>query len=95
MGFRDSAGKLMPEVCVGNFEVKVIVLGLHGVRYQVTDVARSVAFYTDQLGFKLDFQRLPAFASVSIDKLTLLRSGPGASGSARAIWCGPPTPRRW
>jgi glyoxylase I family protein len=53
----------------------------HGVRYQVKDVNRSVAFYTGQLGFKLDHQQPPAFASVSCDGLTMLLSGPGASGS--------------
>ncbi len=57
------------------------VLGLWGVRYQVKDVSRSVAFYTQQLGFKLDQQALPAFAQVSIPGLKLLLSGPGASGS--------------
>jgi glyoxylase I family protein len=54
---------------------------VHGVRYQVTDVARAVAFYTDQLGFRLERQQLPAFASVSLGDLVLLLSGPGASGS--------------
>lgn len=58
-----------------------LVLGLRGVRYQVKDVARSVAFYTENLGFKLDQQHLPAFAQVSVDKLQLILSGPGASGS--------------
>src|SRR5678816_120886 len=57
------------------------VLGLWGVRYQVKDVGRSVAFYTQKLGFKLDMQNLPAFGQVSIDKLKLVLSGPGASGS--------------
>ena len=57
------------------------VVGLWGVRYQVTDVARSVAFYTKDLGFKLDRQNLPAFAQVSIGHLKLILSGPGASGS--------------
>jgi len=57
------------------------VLGLWGVRYQVKDVARSVAFYTQQLGMKLDQQSLPAFAQVSIGNLKLILSGPGASGS--------------
>jgi glyoxylase I family protein len=54
---------------------------VHGVRYQVKDVARAVAFYTDHLGFKLEHQQLPAFASVSLGGLNLLLSGPGASGS--------------
>jgi glyoxylase I family protein len=57
------------------------IRGLRGVRYQVKDVSRSVAFYTEQLGFKLDMQHLPAFAQVSLDKLELILSGPGASGS--------------
>ena len=54
---------------------------VHGVRYQVTDVARAAAFYTDHLGFTLEHQQLPAFASVSLGDFTLLLSGPGASGS--------------
>ncbi len=57
------------------------ILGLWGVRYQVKDESRSVAFYTGQLGFKLDLQSPPAFAQVSIGNLKLILSGPGASGS--------------
>ena len=57
------------------------VLRLWGVRYQVRDVSRSVAFYTQQLGFKLDHQNLPAFGQVSAGNLKLVLSGPGASGS--------------
>jgi len=53
----------------------------HGVRYQVKDVNRSIAFYTGQLGFKLEMQHLPAFANVSAGELKLLLSGPDASGS--------------
>ena len=55
--------------------------GLHGVRYQSTDVQRAADFYTTHLGFKLEHQQLPAFASVSLGDFTLLLSGPGASGS--------------
>jgi glyoxylase I family protein len=55
--------------------------GVHGVRYQVKDVARSVAFYTTQLGFTLEHQQLPAFANVSLGHTKLLLSGPQASGS--------------
>jgi glyoxylase I family protein len=54
---------------------------VHGVRYQVKDVARSVAFYTTHLGFTLGHQQLPAFASVSIGDAQILLTGPGASGS--------------
>ena len=57
------------------------IAGVHGVRYQVTDVARAVGFYTQHLGFTLERQQLPAFASVSLGDFTLLLSGPGASGS--------------
>ena len=57
------------------------VKGIHGVRYQVKDVARSIAFYTQHLGFTLEHQQLPAFASVSFGDATILLSGPGASGS--------------
>ena len=58
-----------------------MIQGLWGVRYQVKDVQRAVAFYTQTLGFKLDFQNLPAFGQVSIGGLKLILSGPGASGS--------------
>ncbi len=57
------------------------VKNVHGVRYQVTDVARSVAFYTEHLGFTLRQQQLPAFANVSLGDAQILLSGPGASGS--------------
>ena len=60
---------------------QTLVEGLHGVRYQVKDVARSIQFYTKVLGFKLDQQHLPAFGQVSLGDLTLILSGPGASGS--------------
>ena len=57
------------------------VQGVHGVRYQVKDVVRSVAFYTTHLGFTLEHQQLPAFASVSLGDAQILLSGPEASGS--------------
>jgi len=57
------------------------IQNVHGIRYQVSDVARAVAFYTGHLGFTLRHQQLPAFASVSLGAVQLLLSGPGASGS--------------
>jgi glyoxylase I family protein len=57
------------------------IVGFRGVRYQVKDVQRALTFYTQMLGFNLDLQYLPAFGQVSIDGLTLILSGPGASGS--------------
>jgi glyoxylase I family protein len=62
-------------------EPHVFVKNVHGVRYQVADVARSVEFYTKHLGFTLVHQQLPAFASISLGDAQLLLSGPGASGS--------------
>jgi glyoxylase I family protein len=61
--------------------VQRVVVDLWGVRYQVKDVSRSIAFYTKQLGFKLDHQNLPAFGQVSVGNLKLILSGPGVSGS--------------
>ncbi len=57
------------------------IKGFHGVRYQVANVARAVKFYTEHLGFKLEAQKLPAFANVQLGGLQILLSGPGASGS--------------
>jgi glyoxylase I family protein len=62
-------------------EAESFIKAFWGVRYQVKDVSRSVTFYTQQLGFKLDQQTLPAFAQVSVGNLKLILSGPGASGS--------------
>lgn len=71
------------------------VSGLWGVRYQVKDVRRSIAFYTEQLGFDLDQEKAPAFAQVSTSGLKLILSGPGASGS-RAMPDGrPQEPGGW
>jgi glyoxylase I family protein len=57
------------------------VQAVHGIRYQVKDAARSVAFYTTHLGFALEYQHLPAFVSLSLGDSHLLLSGPQASGS--------------
>ena len=62
-------------------ERRSLIVGLWGIRYQVQDVSRAVAFYTQRLGFKLDQQNLPAFGQVSVVGLKLILSGPGASGS--------------
>jgi glyoxylase I family protein len=61
--------------------IHAFVKGVHGVRYQVKDVARAVAFYTTHLGFTLKHQQLPAFANVSLVDADILLSGPQASGS--------------
>jgi glyoxylase I family protein len=71
----------MPETTASHAAPKSFVKTFHGIRYHVKDVARSVAFYTQHLGFTLEHQQLPAFASVSLGNVQLLISGPGASGS--------------
>ena len=71
----------MPNATTGAGRAQNLITGFRGVRYQVKDVERSIAFYTKQLGFKLDSKRPPAFAQVSIPNLELILSGPGASGS--------------
>ncbi len=53
----------------------------HGVRYLVADVKRAIAFYTTQLGFIVEHQQLPAFATIALGPLKILLSGPAASGS--------------
>lgn len=71
----------MSQVTSPRVDPQTFVKSIHGTRYQVKDVARSVAFYTTHLGFKLEHQQLPAFASVSLGDAHILLSGPGASGS--------------
>src|SRR5215510_13444205 len=51
------------------------------VRYQVRDVDRAVAFYTQHLGFQLKQRSGTVFATVARGDLNLLLSGPGSSGS--------------
>jgi glyoxylase I family protein len=53
----------------------------HGVRYVVADVKRAIDFYTTRLGFNLEHQHLPMFATVALGPLKIHLSGPGASGS--------------
>src|SRR5439155_21118736 len=50
------------------------------VRYMIDDVAAAIAFYTTHLGFTIESEALPAFASVTRGPLRLLLSGPGSSG---------------
>lgn len=50
------------------------------VRYMIDDVPAAIRFYTTLLGFTLDHDASPAFASVSRDGVRLLLSGDGSSG---------------
>ena len=71
----------MPQTAPSRAQARTFIDRVHGIRYQVKDVARASAFYTQHLGFTLQHQQLPAFASVSLGDVTILLSGPGASGS--------------
>ena len=71
----------MPDSATSRIDTQAFIKSVHGVRYHVKDVARSVAFYTQHLGFTLKHQQLPAFASLSLGESQILLSGPGASGS--------------
>jgi catechol 2,3-dioxygenase-like lactoylglutathione lyase family enzyme len=50
------------------------------VRYMIDDVEAAVAFYTKHLGFTLEVDSAPAFASVTRGNLRLLLSGEKSSG---------------
>jgi glyoxylase I family protein len=64
------------------------------VRYQVKDVDRSVAFYTEHLGFKLDRKAGPV-GLVSIGGFQVWLSGPGSSGSRPMADGGTQEPGGW
>jgi len=71
----------MSKATAGNERARALISGFHGIRYQVKDVERAIGFYTNHLGFTLGHAQPPAFASVSLDDVSILLSGPGASGS--------------
>ena len=50
------------------------------VRYIIEDVPAAVRFYTTLLGFTVEHDASPAFASVVRDGVRLLLSGDGSSG---------------
>lgn len=50
------------------------------VRYIVRDVDAAIAFYTEQLGFKLEMHPAPPFAMLSRGNLRLVLSAPNPSG---------------
>jgi catechol 2,3-dioxygenase-like lactoylglutathione lyase family enzyme len=52
------------------------------VRYIVNDVNSAVEFYTKFLGFEVETNSAPGFASLSRGNLRLLLNAPGAGGGA-------------
>lgn len=55
--------------------------GLVTVRYQVTDIDRSIDFYTTHLAFQAAERAGSMFAAVRRGNLRLILGGPGSSGS--------------
>ena len=68
---------------------------LVSVRYIVTDVEQSIAFYTAHLGFTERMRALPAFADVVRGGLRLLLSGPASSGGRTLPDGRTPEPGGW
>lgn len=67
-------------VCLGGTRQAPVARG-YAVRYMVSDVDRSFAFYTKDLGFKAHPRQGPAFALVSLQGMRLWLSGPKSSGA--------------
>ena len=56
------------------------------VRYMVSDVEESIAFYTTMLDFELLTSAAPAFADVKRGNLRLLLAGPKSSAGRPMPW---------
>jgi catechol 2,3-dioxygenase-like lactoylglutathione lyase family enzyme len=65
------------------------------VRYMVTDVDESIAFYTKMLGFEVTMSAAPAFADVRRGNLRLLLSGPASSAGRPMADGAKPEPGGW
>ncbi len=63
------------------------------VRYIVADVDKAVAFYRDDLDFRVDKHNPGMFAALLRDDLTLYLSAPGAGSGGQAG--GHPEPGGW
>jgi catechol 2,3-dioxygenase-like lactoylglutathione lyase family enzyme len=65
------------------------------VRYMIDDVDAAVAFYTSHLGFRLERDASPAFASIVRGNLRLLLSGAKSSGRQPMADGTKPVPGGW
>ena len=63
------------------------------VRYIVSDVDQSVAFYRDRLGFTVEKHNPGKFAALKLEDLHLFINAPGAGSAGKAG--GHPTPGGW
>jgi catechol 2,3-dioxygenase-like lactoylglutathione lyase family enzyme len=65
------------------------------IRYLVTDVEKSIEFYTKNLGFELIEKMGPAFAIVEKEDLSLWLSGPQTSAARPMPDGSTPAPGGW
>jgi catechol 2,3-dioxygenase-like lactoylglutathione lyase family enzyme len=66
------------------------------IRYIVNNVDEALAFYTQKLGFKVDFHPAPGFAALSKDNMKLFLNQPGAGGAGQTMKDGTiPSPGGW
>ncbi len=71
-------------------------MAMVSVRYITDDVDAAVAFYVERLGFTVDMQAGPGFATLSRGDLRLLLNRPGAGGAGQAMPDGRlPAPGGW
>jgi catechol 2,3-dioxygenase-like lactoylglutathione lyase family enzyme len=66
----------MAHATTSRVDAHPFIKSVHGVRYHVKDVARSVTFYTQHLGFKVERQAPGRCRTVNVKSL--------AAGTA---WC--------
>ena len=66
------------------------------LRYIVNNVDDAIDFYTQKLGFKVDFHPAPGFAALSKDNMKLFLNQPGAGGAGQTMTDGTiPSPGGW
>src|SRR5262249_39290554 len=65
------------------------------IRYMIDDVPAAIKFYATHLGFAIDVDASPAFASVTRDGVRLLLSGKSSSGRRAMPGGREPIPGGW
>jgi catechol 2,3-dioxygenase-like lactoylglutathione lyase family enzyme len=65
------------------------------IRYMIDDVSAAISFYTEHLGFRLEIDATPAFASVTREGVRLLLSGKTSSGRKAMPDGREPVPGGW
>lgn len=65
------------------------------IRYMIEDVSSAIAFYTENLGFSLEIDASPGFASVVRGPLRVLLSGSASSGARPLADGSTPGPGGW